>query len=367
MTRKWNFSSGPAVLPESVLRRAQAAIWDLDGSGIGVLEHSHRGRELTAVAARAEALVRELGDVPADYDVLFLQGGASLQFAMVPMNFLAGGTADYCVTGVWSQKAMAEARRFGEVHVACASEADGFTYIPSAAQTTWSAAPVYAHFTSNNTIYGTQWAHEPAVPDGVPLVCDASSDIFSRPIDVRRYGLIYAGAQKNLGPSGVTLVIARKELVARGRRDLPTMLQYRTFADHGSMYNTPPTFGLYMLAEVLAWVKEGGGLAAMDARNRAKAAPLYAALDASKLFRGVVRPDARSLMNVTFRLPTAALEARFVEEAEAAGFSGLAGHRSVGGMRASIYNAFPQAGVEALVAFMRDFEDRHGTARNANG
>jgi phosphoserine aminotransferase len=359
MGRRWNFSSGPAVLPESVLQRAQAAIWDLDGSGIGVLEHSHRGPEITAVAARAEALIRELAGVPDDYDVLFLQGGASLQFAMVPMNFLRGGTADYCATGVWSVKAIAEAVRLGDVHVACTSEPAGFTYIPSAAETTWSAAPAYAHFTSNNTIYGTEWAAEPVVPDGVPLVCDASSDIFSRPIDVRRYALIYAGAQKNLGPSGVTLVIARKSLVARGRTDLPTMLQYRTFADHGSMFNTPPTFGLYMIAEVLAWVKEAGGLAAMAARNQAKAALLYDALDASTLFRGVVRADSRSLMNVTFRLPTPALDAAFVREAEAAGLSGLAGHRSVGGMRASIYNAFPHAGVEALVAFMRDFEARH--------
>ncbi len=356
MGRKYNFASGPAVLPESVLRRAQAAIWDLDGSGIGVLEHSHRGPEITAVAARAEALIRELADVPDDYDVLFLQGGGSSQFFMVPMSFLGGGTADYCATGVWAGKAIAEARRFGDVHVACSSEAAGFTYIPSAAETTWSKAPAYVHFTSNNTVYGTQWPSEPAIPDGVPLICDASSDLFSRPIDVRRYGLIYAGAQKNLGPSGVTLVIARKDLVARGRADLPTMLQYRTFADHRSMYNTPPTFGLYMIAEVMAWVKERGGLAAMAARNQAKAAVLYDALDRSSLFRGVVRADSRSLMNVTFRASSPAIDAAFVAAAEAHGLSGLAGHRSVGGMRASLYNAFPPEGVDALVGFMADFE-----------
>jgi len=360
--RKWNFSSGPAVLPEPVLARAQAAVWDLDGSGIGVLEHSHRGPELMAVLARTEALVREVANVPDDYDVLFLQGGGSSQFFMVPMSFLGGGTADYCATGVWSQKAIAEAGRFGTVHVACSSEADRFTSIPSPAQTTWSAAPAYAHFTSNNTIYGTQWREEPAVPPGVPLVCDASSDLFSKPIDIGRYALIYAGAQKNLGPAGVTLVIARKAFVARGRTDLPTMLQYRTHAAHQSMFNTPPTFGIYILGEVLAWLKAEGGLAAMAARNQAKAAVLYAALDESRQFRGVVRPDARSLMNVTFRASSGALDAAFVAEAEAAGFSGLAGHRSVGGMRASIYNAFPPAGVDALVGFMRDFEARHPAA-----
>ena len=359
MTRTWNFSPGPAVLPEVVLRRAQAALLDLDGSGIGVLEHSHRGREFMAVLASAEALVRELAGVPDDYDVLFLQGGASTQFFMVPMNFLGGGTADYCVTGVWSEKAVAEARRYGTVHEACSSAAAHHTYIPGPAETTWSAAPVYAHFTSNNTIYGTQWTHEPAVPDGVPLVCDASSDIFSRPIDVSRYALIYAGAQKNLGPSGVTLVIANKELVARGARDLPTMLQYRTFAANQSMYNTPPTFAIYVLAEVLAWVKQLGGLPAMAARNAAKAALLYAELDRSPVFTGVARPDARSQMNVTFRARSPGEDAAFVAFATARGLSGLAGHRSVGGMRASIYNAMELGGVEALVECMREFAATH--------
>lgn len=358
VVRKWNFASGPAILPEPVLERAQAAIWDLDGSGIGVLEHSHRGPEFMAVAERAEARLREVAGVPADHDVLFLQGGASTQFFMVPMSFLAG-TADYCVTGAWSQKAVAEARRFGEVHIACSSEADDFTSVPGPAATRWSAAPSYVHFTSNETIHGNQWRGEPAAPAGVPLVCDASSDLFSRPIDIARHGLLYAGAQKNLGPSGVTLVIAHKELIARGRRDLPAMLQYRTFAEHGSMYNTPPTFGIFVIGEVMAWILAEGGLAAMAARNQAKAAALYDALDRSRLFRGVVRPDARSLMNVTFRTGRAELDREFVRAAEARGLSGLAGHRSVGGMRASLYNAFPAEGVAALVAFMAEFEAAH--------
>ena len=357
--RIFNFSAGPAVLPEPVLRRAQAAIWDLDGTGIGVLEHSHRGKAFQAVADRAEALVRKVGGVPDDYAVLFLQGGASTQFFQVPMSFMGGGTADYCNTGVWSQKAIAEARRFGNVHIACSSEDTGFDHIPGPGAMTWSAAPAYAHFTSNNTIYGTQWRREPEPPPGVPLVCDASSDIFSRPIDVRRYAMIYGGAQKNLGPSGVTLVIARRDFIERGSRELPTMLQYRVHAAEGSMYNTPPTFGLYVLGEVLAWIDELGGLEAMAARNQAKAALLYDFLDGSSLFRGTARADSRSLMNVTFRAATEALERDFIAEATAAGLDGLKGHRLVGGMRASIYNAFPIEGVRALVAFMQDFERRH--------
>ncbi len=358
--RIYNFSAGPAVLPEPVLRRAQAAIWDLDGTGIGVMEHSHRGAAFEAVLARAEAAVRTLGGVPDDHDVLFLQGGASTQFFMIPMSWLStDDTADYCDTGVWAQKAIAEARRFGVVHVACTGKPSGFAALPGPDEITWSRRPVYAHFTSNNTIYGTQWPTEPTPPDGAPLVCDASSDIFSRPIDVRRYGLIYAGAQKNLGPSGVTLVIVRKDLVERGRRDLPTMLQYRTFAADRSMYNTPPTFGIYVLAEVLAWIAEQGGLAALGERNARKAALLYDALDRSELFRAYAAPGSRSDMNVTFRARTEALEAQFVREATAAGLDGLKGHRLAGGMRASIYNAFPEAGVRALIDFMADFERRH--------
>jgi phosphoserine aminotransferase len=354
--RIYNFSSGPAVLPEPVLRRAQDAIWDLDGTGIGILEHSHRGAAFEAVLARAEGLVRSLAGIPDDYAVLFIQGGATTQFFMAPMNFLGGGAADYANTGTWSQKAIKDARRYGEVRIACSSEADAFAFVPS--EQTWTADATYAHFTSNETIHGTQWREPPAVPLGVPLFCDASSDIFSRPIDVTRYGLIYAGAQKNLGPSGVTLVIIRKDLAERGSRDLPGLLQYRTFVAERSMLNTPPTFGIYVLSEVLAWLESQGGLAAIGARNAAKAALLYDFLDASRLFRGLVRADSRSQMNVTFRTSSEALDRQFVAEATAAGFDGLAGHRSAGGMRASIYNAFPVEGVQALVRFMEQFEAR---------
>ncbi len=357
--RKLNFSSGPAALPEEVLRRAQAAIWDLDGSGIGVLEHSHRGPAFMRVAERAERLVREVGGVPDDYDVLFVQGGASSQFFTVPMNLLpAGTTADYCDTGVWSQKAIAEARRLGQgqVHVACSSEATAFDHIPGPDETRWSPAPVYVHVTSNNTIYGTQWPREPEVPPGVALVCDASSDLFSRPIDVGRYGLIYAGAQKNLGIAGLTLILARKDLIAGGRRDLPTMLQYRTHAGAASMYNTPPTFAIYVLALVLEWVVAQGGLPAMAERNRAKAGVLYDFLDGARRFRGVARADSRSLMNVTFRAETPALERELLARADARGLDGLAGHRTIGGLRASIYNAFPEHGVRRLVELLAELD-----------
>jgi phosphoserine aminotransferase len=359
VTRIFNFSSGPAVLPEPVLRRTQEAIWDLEGTGVGILEHSHRSKAFMAVLERTEARLRALAGIPDTHAVLFLQGGASTQFFQVPMSFLAGRTADYCHTGVWSKKAIAEARRFGDVHVACSSEAEHFTSIPSAAETSWSSAPAYVHFTSNNTIYGTQWTREPEAPAGAPLVCDASSDIFSRPIDIARYALIYAGAQKNLGPAGVTLVIIRKDFLESGSRDLPTMLQYRTHAGEQSMFNTPPTFGIYVIGEVAAWIEQQGGLAALAERNRAKARLLYDYLDRSKLVRGTVRADSRSLMNVVFRCHDASLEPELIAAATARGLDGLKGHRTVGGMRASIYNAFPLAGVQALVDFLREFETTH--------
>ena len=365
--RTLNFSSGPAMLPEEVLRRAQGAIWDLDGSGIGVLEHSHRGPAFMKVAERAERVVREVGGVPDDYAVLFVQGGASSQFFTVPMNLLpAGATADYCNTGVWSQKAISEARRLGQVHVACSSEATAFDHIPGPDATTWSAAPAYVHVTSNNTIYGTQWRREPEVPAGVPLVCDASSDLFSRPIDVRRYGLIYAGAQKNLGIAGLTLVIARRDLIAHGRADVPTMLQYRTHELAGSMHNTPPTFAIWVLAEVVSWIAAHGGLPAMAERNQAKAALLYDVLDGARAFRPVARADSRSLMNVVFRAATPALERELLARAEARGLDGLAGHRTVGGLRASIYNAFPEDGVRRLVALLAELEAEHAGAVRAS-
>jgi phosphoserine aminotransferase len=352
-----NFSAGPAVLPESVLRKAQEAIWNAAGSGIGILEHSHRGKLFERVINEAEEACRSLGGIPDNYRVLFLQGGASLQFAMVPMNFLsADRTADYLVTGVWSQKAVKEAKSLGKVHIAVTGEATNFDRIPKPEEIRYSANPAYVHITTNNTIYGTQWRTEPPVPAGVPLVADTSSDMYSRPIDIRKYGIIYAGAQKNLGPSGVVLVIIRDDLVEAGSKTVPTMLQYRTHAGEGSLYNTPPTFGIYVMGEVFKWIQSEGGLAGMAEHNEAKARLLYEFIDNSDFFRGTVQPDSRSRMNVCFRAPTEELEAKFISEATKRGLDGLKGHRSAGGMRASIYNACPRRAVEALVAFMKEFE-----------
>jgi phosphoserine aminotransferase len=352
-----NFSAGPAVLPEPVLRKAQEAIWNAGGSGIGILEHSHRGKLFERVINEAEETCRSLGGIPDNYRVLFLQGGASLQFAMVPMNFLsAERTADYLVTGVWSQKAVKEAKPLGKVHIAVSGEATNFDRIPKPEEIRYSTSPVYVHITTNNTIYGTQWRTEPPVPAGVPLVADTSSDMYSRPIDIRKYGIIYAGAQKNLGPSGVVLVIIRDDLVEAGSKTLPTMLQYRTHAGESSLYNTPPTFGIYVMGEVFKWIQAEGGLAGMAEHNEAKARLLYEFIDNSDFFRGTVQPDSRSRMNVCFRAPTEELEAKFISEATKRGLDGLKGHRSAGGMRASIYNACPRRAVEALVAFMKEFE-----------
>ena len=355
--RIFNFSAGPAVLPEDVLRRAQEALWDIGGAGFGIAECSHRGPEFTAVLEEAEANIRELASIPGDYAILFLQGGASLQFAMAPMNFLSGGkTADYINTGSWSKKAIAEAKLFGNVHVAGSSEDENFSYIPAADAIRNSPDPAYVHFTSNNTIFGTQWRSEPEVPSGVPRFCDASSDIFSRPIDVTKYGLIYAGAQKNLGPAGVTLVIVRQDLVESAPSGLPSMLQYRNHVKNGSCYNTPPVFGIYVVSEVIKWIKGLGGLGAMAEHNRDKAQLIYDVLDDSDFYQPTAHPDSRSHMNVCFRSPAEELDAKFIKEAKAKGLAGLKGHRSVGGMRASIYNAFPREGCEALVSFMKEFE-----------
>jgi phosphoserine aminotransferase len=352
-----NFSAGPAVLPESVLRKAQEAVWNAGGSGIGIMEHSHRGKLFERVINDAEEACRSLGGIPDNYRVLFLQGGASLQFAMVPMNFLsAERTADYLVTGVWSQKAVKEAKALGKVHIAVTGEATNFDRIPQPEEIRYSTNPVYVHITTNNTIYGTQWRTEPPVPTGVPLVADTSSDMYSRPIDIRKYGIIYAGAQKNLGPSGVVLVIIRDDLVEAGSKTVPTMLQYRTHAGESSLYNTPPTFGIYVMGEVFKWIQAEGGLAGMAEHNEAKARLLYEFIDNSDFFRGTVQPDSRSRMNVCFRAPTEELEAKFISEATKRGLDGLKGHRSAGGMRASIYNACPRRAVEALVAFMKEFE-----------
>jgi phosphoserine aminotransferase len=351
--RALNFASGPATLPEPVLRRAQEALWDLDGSGIGILEHSHRGPEFGRVLERTEALVREVGGIGDAYAVLFVTAGATHHFAMVPEQFLLPTeTADYCHTGVWAQKAIEEARRRGGVHIACSGAPD-FAATPSACA--WSASPRYVHYTSNETIYGTAW---PAPPAGAPapLVCDASSDIFSRPLDLANHAIVYAGAQKNLGPSGISLVIARRDFLETGRRDLPPLAQYRTYAAEHSMHNTPNTFGIYMIGEVCAWIRDEGGLAAMAERNARKAAVLYDFLDASRAFTPHARPGSRSLMNVTFRAATPELEKKLLAAAEARRMSGLKGHRSVGGMRASIYNAFPEDGVRRLVELLDDVE-----------
>jgi phosphoserine aminotransferase len=292
--------------------------------------------------------------------VLFLQGGASLQFSMVPMNLLHDGqTADYIVTGAWAQKAVKEAQRVGRVQIAGSTEAEHFARIPRQDELSFTKDAAYVHFTTNNTIFGTQWAAEPEVGD-IPLVADTSSDMFSRPIDITRYGLIYAGAQKNLGPSGVTLVIIREDLLARSSKSLHTMLSYATHAANGSMYNTPPCFGIYLLGLVMRWALDQGGLAAIGEVNARKAAKLYAEIDRTGFYRGTAARESRSQMNVTFRLPSEALEKAFVQESTADGLDGLKGHRSVGGIRASIYNAFPEAGVDALVQFMREFERTRG-------
>jgi phosphoserine aminotransferase len=358
--RLFNFSAGPAVLPESVLQEAQRDLVALPGVGMSVLEISHRSKTFEGILARTEADLRTLGGVPANYKVLFLQGGASLQFSMVPLNLLApGAVADYIVTGGWAQKAVKEAKRVGTVHIAGSTESENFARIPRQDELTLTPGAAYVHFTTNNTLFGTELKGEPAVGE-VPLVADTSSDMFSRPIDVARYGLIYAGAQKNLGPSGVTLVIVRDDLVARSAKSLHTMLSYAVHAEHGSMYNTPPCFGIYLMGLVMKWALAQGGLAAIAATNARKAAALYAEIDRTGFYRGTAAKDSRSLMNVTFRLPSEDLENAFVKASTAAGLDGLKGHRSVGGMRASIYNAFPEAGVTALVEFMREFERSKG-------
>jgi phosphoserine aminotransferase len=360
--RIFNFSAGPAVLPLPVLEEAQRDLVALPGVGMSVLEMSHRSKPFEEIHDGAEADLRKLAGVPDGYHVLFLQGGATLQFAMVPMNLLPrGGTADYLDTGVWSAKAIAEAQRFGTVHVAASSKATNHDRIPAAGEIRWSGSPAYVHMTSNNTIYGTQYASLPEVPAGVPLVNDASSDIFCRPLDVSRFGLIYAGAQKNLSIAGLTVVLVRDDLVRSAPGDLPVYLSYATHAKERSLYNTPPAFAIYVLRLVLRHLLEIGGLAEVERRNERKAAKLYAAIDGSGgWYRGHAQPGSRSLMNVTFRLPSEELEKTFVKKATAEGLDGLKGHRSVGGCRASIYNAFPEAGVDALVSFMAEFQRRNG-------
>lgn len=357
--RVHNFSAGPAMLPLPALERAQRELLDFAGSGMSIMEMSHRSREYEAVHAEAQALLRELLAIPRNYRVLFLQGGASLQFAMAPMNLLAnGGRADYVLTDDWSVKAFQEARRFGEVREAASSEDTGFDRIPWQLELDPEAR--YVHITSNNTLYGTQYQEFPDT-EGVPLVADMSSDLCGRPLDLAPFGLIYAGAQKNLGPAGVTVVIIREDLLDLAAQDLPAMLSYRTHARYDSRYNTPPTFAIAMLRNVLAWMQEEGGLAEMERRNREKAALLYDALDRHPgFYRGNAHLDSRSAMTVTFRIRREELEPAFLAQAEERGLMGLKGHRSVGGLRASLYNAMTLDGVAALVEHMDRFVAVHG-------
>lgn len=358
--RLFNFSAGPAVMPLPVLEEAQRDLIALPGVGMSVMEISHRSKTFEDILARAVADMRELAGIPDNYKVLFLQGGASTQFSMVPMNLLTSGTtADYIVTGDWGKKAFKEAKKSGTVKLAGTTEEGQFARVPRQHELQLTPGASYVHFTSNETIHGNQWFYLPDV-GGAPLVCDMSSDVFSRPIDVAKYGLIYAGAQKNLGPSGVTVVIIREDLLARSTDALPSMMNYKIHADNGSMYNTPPAFGIYILGLVLKWMKGLGGLKAIEAINERKAAALYTELDRTGFWKPHAQKDCRSRMNVTFRLGTEELEKTFIKEATAAGFDGLKGHRAVGGIRASIYNAFPEEGVSALVEFMREFEKRHG-------
>jgi phosphoserine aminotransferase len=358
--RIFNFSAGPAVLPLEVLEEAQRDLLSLPGVGMSILEISHRSKAFDDVIQGCEADMRALANIPPDYKVLFLQGGASLQFSMVPMNLLpSGGSADYIVTGVWGQKAVKEAKKCGTVKIAGTTEPQNFTRVPKQAELTLDPAAAYVHMTSNNTIYGTEWNWLPETGT-VPLVSDMSSDIFSRPFDVAKHALIYAGAQKNLAPAGVTLVIVRPDMLERSPASLHTMLSYKVHADSQSLYNTPPVFAIYVMRLVMTWLLKNGGLAAIEKVNARKADTLYAEIDRTGFYKGHAAKDSRSRMNVTFRLGSEELEKKFAKEATAAGLDGLKGHRSVGGMRASIYNAFPESGVNALVEFMREFERKNG-------
>jgi len=360
MSRTYNFSAGPSMLPEAVLQRAREEILDWRGTGMSVMEMSHRGKDFIAIAEKAEADVRELLAIPANYKVLFLQGGASGQFAAVPMNLLRGKpSACYVNTGIWSGKAISEAKLYGEVKLAASAKESGFTTIPARASWTLDPQAAYLHYTSNETINGVEFQ---VIPDagGLPLVCDMSSNILSRPLDVSQFGVIYAGAQKNMGPAGITLVIVREDLMGQTLAGTPGIFDYQKQAENGSMLNTPPTYNWYLLGLVLEWLQEQGGVAAMEVRNVRKAEKLYAAIDASPFYSNPVDPACRSRMNVPFRLANAELEKPFAAAAKAAGLVTLEGHRSVGGMRASIYNAMPEAGVDALIGFMAEFERTHG-------
>ena len=355
-----NFSAGPAVLPMAVLEEIQRDLVSLPGVGMSILEVSHRSAAFEKILAEAEQSIRALADIPANYKVLFLQGGASLQFSMVPMNLLgAGATADYIDGGSWADKAIKEAKKLGTVNVAASTKGENYSRLPRQEELKLTPGAAYVHMTSNNTIEGTEYKTLPSVGNA-PLVSDTSSDMFSKPIDVRSHALIYAGAQKNMGPAGVTIVIIRDDMLQRSPSMIPTMLNYAVHAENASLYNTPPVFAIYVMRLVMTWLLKQGGLAAIEKVNIRKANKLYAEIDRSGFYRGHAHRDDRSLMNVTFRLATEELEAKFVNASTVAGFDGLKGHRSVGGMRASIYNAFPEEGIDELVSFMREFERTHG-------
>ena len=359
MARVYNFSAGPAVLPEEVLKEAAAEMLDYKGTGMGVMEMSHRSKAYQAIIDEAEQDLRDLMNIPDNYKVLFLQGGASQQFAMIPMNLMKNKVADYVITGQWAKKAWQEAQKYGKANAVASSADETFSYIPDCSDLPISEDADYVYICENNTIYGTKYK---TLPDtkGKILVSDVSSCFLSEPVDVTKYGLIYGGVQKNIGPAGVVIVIIREDLIPEEcLPGTPTMLQYKIHADNGSMYNTPPAYGIYICGKVFKWLKNMGGLEAMQAHNEKKAKILYDFLDSSKLFRGTVRKEDRSLMNVPFVTGNEELDAKFVKEAKEAGFENLKGHRTVGGMRASIYNAMPIEGVEKLVEFMRDFEARN--------
>ena len=359
--RIYNFSSGPATMPLPVLEKAREELLSFGGSGMSVMELSHRSTQFGNILSAAERGLREALSVPDNYRILFLQGGASLQFSMVPMNLLSSdAAADYIVTGYWGAKAAGDAHRFGKINIVYSGEPTGYSSVPEQAELRMSPDAAFIHYTSNETIDGVEFKYE-LDGYGVPVVCDASSNILAKPIDFDKYALIYAGAQKNIGPSGVTVVIVRDDLLDRSPDTLPLLLSYRTIAENDSMDNTPNTFGIYLVSLVMDWLKGEGGVTAMQVRNEEKAAILYDAIDASDgYYAGHANRDCRSVMNVTFRLASAELDERFCAEAEAAGLDGLRGHRSVGGVRASIYNAFPREGVVELVSFMKDFASRNG-------
>jgi phosphoserine aminotransferase len=355
MKKKYNFYAGPAILPYEVMKKAQDELLDFNGIGLSVMEISHRSKDFDGVMTAVETKIRSLLGVPDNYSVMFIQGGASLQFGMIPMNLLKGGKADYVNTGSWAKKAIKEAKLFGTINIAGSSEDKGFSYIPGAA---FSPDAVYVHVTSNETIGGIQFQSFPDTGE-VPLIADMSSDIFSRKIDVSQFGMIYAGAQKNMGPAGVTLVIMRNDLIDSGADKLTSMLSYKTYRDEKSLYNTPPCFAIYIVKLVMDWLEADGGLEAMEARNKEKAKLLYDAIDNLAIYHGTAAVKDRSKMNVTFRITPEALEEKFIKEATAQGLVGLKGHRSVGGCRASIYNAMPLEGVKELVRFMEKFQEQN--------